>query len=108
MPMLKNTVPKINRNLLAKILMAPDPIALVVVPSVYSIYEALKSGHNSFPIVNRSGQLVGLISSNFLIVLLEKKQWYSRSLNHENVTKIDQFDYGPLYNEQVSFTDTSE
>ena len=79
--------------------MASNPTTLVVVPSVYQCIEALKTGHNSFPIVNRSGQLVGQISSNFLIVLIGKKQWYSRSLNHQNVTQLNKFDYGPLYNE---------
>ena len=38
-----------------------------------------------------------------MIVLIEKQQWYSRSLNHKAVTKIENFDYGPLYNEQFSF-----
>ena len=102
-PYLKSAAPDINSNLMAKIVMAPNPTALVVVPSVYQCYEALKSGHNSFPIVNRSGQLVGQICSNFLIVLIQKKQWYSRSLNHNNVTKINNFDYGPLYNQQLTF-----
>lgn len=102
---LKSSVPSINSSLMAKIVMKPNPIALVVVPSVNQIHEALKSGHNTFPIVNRSGQLVGQISANFICVLLEKRQWYSRSLNHQEVIKIDKFDYGPLYNEQLTFNE---
>jgi hypothetical protein len=54
-PYLKSGAPDINSNLMAKIIMAENPITLVVVPSVYQCYEALKSGHNSFPIFNRSG-----------------------------------------------------
>lgn len=54
-PYIKSASPDINSNLMAKIIMAPNPTALVVVPSVYQVYEALKTGHNSFPIVNRSG-----------------------------------------------------
>ena len=91
---------------MAKIIMAPNPTTLVVVPSVYQCYEALKTGHNSFPIVNRSGQLIGQISANFLIVLIQKRQWYSRSLNHQSVTMINNFDYGPQYNEQILLEST--
>lgn len=69
-PYLKSAAPDINTNLMAKVIMAPNPVTLVVVPSVYQCFEALKTGHNSFPIVNRSGQLVGQISANFIIVLI--------------------------------------
>lgn len=98
-PYLKSSAPDINSNLLAKIIMKENPTTLVLVPSVFQCYEALKTGHNSFPIINRSGQLIGQISANFLVVLIQKNQWYSRSLNHHNVTLINYFDYGPLYNE---------
>lgn len=105
-PYLKSSAPDINSNLMAKVVMASKPVTLVVVPSVYQCYEALKTGHNSFPIVNRSGQLVGQISANFIIVLIKRKQWYSRSLNHQNVTNLNQFDYGPLFDEQVLLDST--
>lgn len=42
--------------------------------------------------------------------MIQRKQWYSRSLNHNSVTKINTFDYGPLYNQQLTFEekDSSE
>ena len=107
-PYLKSSAPDINSNLLAKIIMKENPVTLVLVPSVYQCYEALKTGHNSFPIINRSGQLIGQISANFLVVLIRKNQWYSRSLNQHNVTLINYFDYGPLYNEQVKLESSKQ
>ena len=38
--------------------------------------DALKSGHNTFPVLNRHKQLVGKIQSQFLIVLIEQQHWY--------------------------------
>lgn len=34
------------------------------------------TSHNSFPVVNKAGNLIGLIPKNFIIVLLKHKNWY--------------------------------
>jgi predicted transcriptional regulator len=70
-PLLRNHVPKQNENLRAKIIMKTDPITLTVVPTVKEISEALLCGYKSFPVMNNSNQLIGTISSNFLVILIE-------------------------------------
>jgi len=57
--------------------MAKPILTLKTVDSVKKIYEALKSPHHGFPVVNLSGQVVGLIPRNFLFILIKKKSFYS-------------------------------
>jgi hypothetical protein len=68
--------------------MTEDPYTLENVPTVKAIGLALRSGYSSFPVLNRSKQLIGMISSNFLIVLLKHKAFYSMTVNgFQNVNK---------------------
>ena len=60
--------------------MREKPYTLPTVATVSEIADALQMGYKSFPVLNRSGQLVGMISSNFLIVLLHEQHWYSKSI----------------------------
>lgn len=56
--------------------MANNPIYLRSVDTVKRIHEAIKSPHHGFPIVNLSGQVIGLISKNYLIVLILRRSAY--------------------------------
>ena len=75
-PFLKHQMPEENLNLVGRVLMKPNPVTLASVPSVKDIYDALSLGYKSYPITNLSGQLVGNIPANFLIVLLQNQCWY--------------------------------
>ena len=45
-----------------------------------------------FPVLNRSGQLIGKISSNYLIVLIEQRAWYKDSFTRtQDVPSDDKF-----------------
>mmetsp|Transcript_3406 Transcript_3406/g.5749 ORF Transcript_3406/g.5749 Transcript_3406/m.5749 type:complete len:185 (+) Transcript_3406:1549-2103(+) len=89
-PLLKNHVPFQNHNLRAKVVMKENPTTLPIIPSVQEIGEALQKGFKSFPVINISGQLVGTISSNFLIVLIKKEAWYSKTFRDTSeITETD-------------------
>jgi len=68
-----NTVPEENEQFRAKVIMEPNPYTLSTVSTVGDIGDALTAGFSVFPLLNKSKQLVGMISSNFLIVLLRNK-----------------------------------
>jgi len=47
--------------------------------------------------LNKHGILVGQISSNFLIVLIEKRHWYLNKLQHDEDDEIkDEIDLGDV------------
>jgi len=56
--------------------MAKKVISLRSVETVKNIYAALKSPHHGFPVVNINGQVIGLISKNFLVVLIANRVYY--------------------------------
>lgn len=78
--MLLEDVPLENKNLKARVIMAENPITLSVVPTVKEIIAALRTKHPMFPVLNISRQLIGSISANFLVILLENEVWYSKSI----------------------------
>ena len=61
----------------AEKIMNSKVVSLRTVESVKKIYDALKTSHNGFPIVNLQGQLVGLIPKKYLLTLVEQRQFYS-------------------------------
>ena len=78
MPIIKHEkVPECNRQIQADKIMAKKVIYLRSVETVKNIFEALKSPHHGFPIVNINGQVIGLIPKNYLIVLISKRVYYS-------------------------------
>ena len=78
MPIIKkDKVPACNRQIRADKIMAKKVIYLRSVETVKNIFEALKSPHHGFPIVNINGQVIGLIPKNYLIVLISKRVYYS-------------------------------
>ena len=81
--------------------MAKNPITLDSLPKVGEVLQALKTGHPMFPVLNRSGQLIGKISSNYLIVLIEQRAWYKDSFTRtQDVPSDDKFNM-----ESQEFTD---
>ena len=67
--------------------MKPNPVTLTSVPTVKDVYDALSRGYKSYPITNLSGQLVGNISANFLIVILKNNSWYQGTGGPESPTR---------------------
>jgi|DEB0MinimDraft_12_1074336.scaffolds.fasta_scaffold38188_2 hypothetical protein len=57
--------------------MSKKIVSLRSVDTVKNIYEALKTPHHGFPVTNINGQVIGLISKNFLVVLISKRVYYS-------------------------------
>jgi hypothetical protein len=57
--------------------MAKKVISIKTVDTVKKIFEALKSPHHGFPVLNMNGQVIGLMPKNFLIVLIQKRCYYS-------------------------------
>ena len=52
--------------------MTEEPYTITIVPTTQEIADALMTKHAVFPVLNMSGQLVGQITSNFLVVLLRE------------------------------------
>jgi hypothetical protein len=50
--------------------MAKKVISIKAVDTVKKIFEAIKSPHHGFPVLNMQGQVIGLMPKNFLIVLI--------------------------------------
>ena len=44
--------------------------------TVSNIFKACQTEHSAFPVTNRTGRVVGLISKNYLIILLSMKAFY--------------------------------
>jgi len=76
MPILTNHVPHCNRLIRAEQFMAKDVVQLRSVDTVSNIFKACQSDHSAFPVTNRTGRVVGLISKNYLIILMSKKAFY--------------------------------
>lgn len=80
-------MPDENLNLVGRVIMKPNPTTLTSVPTVKDVYDALSLGYKSYPITNLSGQLVGNISANFLIVILQNQSWYQGTGGAESPTR---------------------
>lgn len=78
-PMLKDFVPDININLRAKVIMKEHVVSIGVIPTVEELGNALSFGYKCYPVINQKGQLVGNVSSNFLIVLIKNQAWYGKT-----------------------------
>lgn len=88
-PFLLDEVPEANKTLSARVVMNDKLVTLFSLPTVKEVLKALQTGHPSFPVENRSGQLVGKIPSNFLIVLIEQRAWYRTSFGEGQVDAAD-------------------
>ena len=53
--------------------------------------EVIKMGFNSTPVVNMAGKIIGLIPSNFIIVLIENHAWYEYELVGRDSREVTSF-----------------
>lgn len=90
-PYLRHSVPKVNINLRAKMLMQEFPVTLKCVATVQEIGEALNFGYAYYPVLNKSGAVVGSIPHNFLITLVRQKAWYSKSMSESSKRYLAMF-----------------
>lgn len=70
MPILQDWVPNVTKNVMAEKIMAKQVKKLNRVENLAKIAKALKTSHHGFPVVNESGKCIGLIPSNFILVIL--------------------------------------
>lgn len=77
MPFLRSVAPNSTKYLKAREIMAKKVITLSTISNMEQCRVALQSHHNGFPVLNTAGCLVGLISKNMLVVILEKKAFYN-------------------------------
>lgn len=88
-PLLRNYCPKSQRDVTAFQIMSHNPVTVEGIIAVQYLTKLLQSGFSSFPVMNSSGNIVGVIPKNFLIVLIENHHWV-------DVTKLDTYQRGKL------------
>ena len=76
MPFLKGTCPADCADILAKKIMSKTLITVPSIADMASVQKALSSEHNAFPVLNTSGNLIGLIPKSILNVLVQQKKFY--------------------------------
>jgi len=56
--------------------MSKEVVSVHTVDTVDNIYKACQTDHSAFPVTNRAGRVVGLISKNYLLTLVQQKAFY--------------------------------
>lgn len=77
-PVLRNNAPNSQSRLKAEKFMVKEVLSLPSIAEMSDIRKALTSTHSGFPVLNTAGNLVGLIPKHVLIILLEKKAFYTQ------------------------------
>jgi CBS domain-containing protein len=98
MPILIETVPESQKYVIADQIMSTHCVTLKSVDTVSNVYDALKTGHHAFPVMNKNNNVSGVIPKNFIIVLLVKQAFYKMQktksmapgLNTSKVTDEDE------------------
>jgi len=85
MPLLRNHVPKKNKDMRVKELLAARDYyySCEVVESVCQVQrleQLIQTPYHTIPVVNMAGKLIGLIPKSFIFVLIENHQWYNENL----------------------------
>jgi len=83
-PLLRNFAPKKTQNVTAFEVMTPKPITVEGIITVEYLMTVLKKPFSMYPVLNRAGNLVGMIPKNFIIVLLENHHFYDVSILDEH------------------------
>jgi hypothetical protein len=78
--LLREIPPSSTKDTRADKLMSSNILALPTLADMKSIKAALFTSHQGFPVFNTAGNLVGLISKQILVPLVEKKAFYNRKL----------------------------
>lgn len=76
MPFLKGTCPIETADLKAQKVMSKSLITVPSIADMQSFQKALSSEHNAFPVLNTSGNLVGIIPKSIINVLVQQKKFY--------------------------------
>ena len=71
MPVLSEMVPPPCQNIICGNIMTKNVVSLYNVDTVENVIRALRTKHHTFPLLNASGNIVGLIPRNFIMVLLK-------------------------------------
>ena len=74
-PLLRNFVPKSQRDTTAFQIMSHNPTTVEGIIAVTYLTKLLQSGFSTFPVMNSAGNIVGVIPKNFIIVLIENHHW---------------------------------
>ena len=69
--------------------MSHHPVTVEGIIAVQYLQKLLQTGHSSFPVMNSSGNIVGVIPKNFIIVLLQNHHWV-------DVEQLNSFQRGKL------------
>ena len=77
MPIITDRIPAPCKNLKAGDVMAAKPVTLRSCETMENIQDALKTNHHAFPIVNKKGNLIGMIPRNFVIILIKNEAFYA-------------------------------
>lgn len=75
-PMLIDNVPNPCKVVTVTNIMSDDVQVLQRVESLENINRAMNYTHHAFPVVNSSGNLIGMIPKNFLITVIANKGYY--------------------------------
>ena len=78
-PLLRNHVPKSQEETTAYQIMASPVLTVECIISVEYLVDILKKPFSSYPVLNSSGNIVGVISKNMLIVLIQNHHWVDLS-----------------------------
>jgi hypothetical protein len=84
MPILQDWIPKSNLSIMAEMMMNENVVMLQRVEKLGNIAEALNTTHHSFPVVNKAGNLIGMIPKNFIIVIIKQRGFYFNEDNEIN------------------------
>jgi CBS-domain-containing membrane protein len=88
-PLLRNHVPKSQEETTAYQIMASPVLAVECIISVEFLVDILQKPFSSYPVLNSSGNIVGVITKNSLIVLIENHHWVDLAkLNAEQKDKL--------------------
>lgn len=80
-PFLVEKVPRENEHMVAKDIMSENVKSLKRICKVSDVHKALKCEEfNGFPVLDNNGKLLGLISRNFLIIILKNKAWFNKDV----------------------------
>lgn len=90
MPILVDTVPFPCKVVTVTKMMAEDLHVLQRVESLEVINKAMNYTHHAFPVVNSSGNLIGMIPKNFLITIIANKGYYINPEGPEEVLSINE------------------
>ena len=87
-PLLKDMAPSENRFVRAQEIMTRDVMTLEIVSPVSRINSALCTNHQAFPLLNKAGNVVGIIPRRFLKILIKKDQFTENSNMYHDLVGI--------------------